>query len=96
MSPKVAGLKLDRCKRIGSKQAPRPWMIFAKDTVLNLIGEHPPAGNAVVRIRVGIQRKIDAGILRKSLVVARNSIDEQLSFVVAAVGHVEKEKSIAW
>lgn len=44
--------------------------------------------------RVGIQRRIDTGFLRKLLVVAAYSINEQLPIAVLAV-HVEEEISVS-
>lgn len=61
----------------------------------NLLGEHPRSGNTEMRVCVSIQREINASVWGKTLVIPGQSIDEQLSVVVAAIARVKQEISVS-
>ncbi len=71
-------------------------MLCSQTSVWQLSDCYAPTGDAVLRVGIGIESEIDTGIFRKTLVLTIKGVNEQLSIVVSAVGHVEKEVPITW
>ena len=60
-----------------------------------LEGQHPSGTNAVRGYLFCVQGEVNARVFRERLVLAAFCVNEQLPFVVLAIGQVEKEVSLS-